>query len=547
MHYGHFSLIFNGEIYNHLEIRKSLDFPFQTRSDTETLLALLILKGPHALPRLDGMFAFAFLDKQNQTLLLGRDRVGKKPLYYYHSHETFLFASELNALKNALPLTPDTSHIASYLRTGFFYGEATAYENVKSLPAGHTLHLELNTLKQTITPWFSLESLYQSPLNIDDQEALELTEEALLKGVQSRMLSSDLEVGCFLSGGIDSGLITALAAQSVPNLKTFTVAFDGAYDESPLAQSVAAHYKTDHHTLRLTPRIQEDVEQILLGYGQPFFDSSAIPSWYVSKAAKAHVTVVLNGDGADELFGGYRRYVPVANGWLNIAKQLRFLLPLLPKAHEKKSLYNFFYRLLFTASQKDPISRYNTLTIDSFEGFTEFLKQGDERTMLKDLTHIESLAISPLSKALLADASALLTSDLLIKMDIATMAHSLEGRSPFLSKWILELAPRLPDRTKIHGTTTKALLRTLAKKHLPEVITNQPKRGFEIPLKTWIDGALKEMVHDALSHGCYSEHYTSRDFIDRLLKGDLIVSKEKRAKMLWTLFSLEVWHRNLNR
>jgi len=536
---GNFVIIFNGEIYNHLELRKKCRHNFKTLSDTETLLALYIEYGAKMLDDLDGMFAFAILNKEKNTLFFARDRAGKKPLYFYRKGSEFFFASELNAIKEQFILDVDEEAIASYLRCGFFFGSHTPYKDVVEAKAGYFYELDINSLTLKEKRYFSLKEFYEKQRVEDEQEALRLVDEALHKSVKDRLLSSDLDVGAFLSGGIDSSLIVAIASEYKERLNTFTVKFDGSYDESHLAKMTAEKYGTNHHEIEISLDLKRDIETILLSYGEPFMDSSAVPSYYVSKEAKKHTTVILNGDGADELFGGYRRYVPIANGWVGIAKHLSFILILLPQPHNKKSIYNYFYRLL-SFSKKEGVDFYLSATSDIFEDVVNF----EENTIVDEMERfISSVNLDPLSKMLYLDFNILLFSDLLVKMDIATMQHSLEGRSPFLSKYILELAPTLDSSLKIKRGTTKYILRELSKKYLPKEVVHQPKRGFEVPLKKWIDDELKEPVYDLLNNSTYSSKFVGKDFIKRLLERKISVSDEKRAKMIWDLYCLEVWRK----
>ncbi|WP_292654772.1 asparagine synthase (glutamine-hydrolyzing) [Nitratifractor sp.] len=536
-----YAIVFNGEIYNHLELRQQLlpGISFRTRSDTETLLQLYRRYGSSMLNDLDGMFALAILDRKRKELFLAVDRAGKKPLFLYREGQRLFFASELNVLDRVLKPRIDEEAIATYLRCGFFPGGLTPYRGVERIANGSWRRINLENLGEEKGRYFSIRDLYRAPLFEGSEAALlEETERRLRRSVKRRILSSDLEVGAFLSGGIDSSLIVAMAAEYTERLKTFTVSFDGGYDEAPLAELTARRYGTQHHTLALSLDLKRDVERILGAYGMPFADSSAIPSWYVSRAAKEHVTVVLNGDGADELFGGYRRYVPFANrSLLRLAKGFSPLGKVLPPPHQKLSGYNYLYRLLQLAG-KSGIDAYLSATSDLFEGVYDF---GANRYLASLDRTIDSCELKGVSKMLCLDFELLLFGDLLVKMDIATMAHSLEARSPFLGTEILELAPRLPERCKVAGTTTKKILRKLAKRYLPAALPGQPKRGFEVPLKEWVESLLREKIHEALAPGAYTEQFIDRDWIDRLLQGRLRISAEKRAKILWTMYALEIW------
>ena len=269
-------------------------------------------------------------------------------------------------------------------------------------------------------------------------------------------------------------------------------------------------------------------------------DSSAIPSYYVSKEAKKHITVVLNGDGADELFGGYRRYVPFANGWLKIASKISFLLNVLPISNNRKSIYNYFTRLLYL-SMKGGVDSYLSSTTNIFEDIYKF--KSNEIIKKMEL-FIGENKLNELCKMLYLDFNLILPQNLLVKMDIATMAHSLEARSPFLSKYFLELAPQLDNQLKVNGKVTKYLLRELSKKYLPKTIIKQPKRGFEPPLKKWVNSDLKVIINDSLNGDSYSSSFVNKSFIASLLTDKLAISKERRAKILWNLFSLETWYNN---
>ena len=551
---GRFTIVFNGEIYNHTDIRTMLNLKGNTASDTETILLLYQKYGTDLLKYLEGMFAFAIYDNQEKKIFIGRDRAGKKPVYYYNDREKIVFASELNCLKGLLPLQIETNHFYHYLRVGSFYGSLTPYKNVEELNAGHFLLIDCTTLQITKKCWWSINNFYLQTHKDRFEESMEKVDSYLNSAVKRRVESSDLEVGSFLSGGIDSGLTTAIASQYKNNIKTFTVSFDGEYDEAPLAKLVADKYQTNHTEIKISfDHLKNDLEKICCNYGEPFFDSSAIPSYYVSAAAKKHLTVILNGDGADELFGGYRRYVPFAKydffkknifikNTASVAKNV------LTPGNNKKSGYNYFYRLLSLAS-KNSLEIYLSAGVDIMENYeTNIIDNGTDymQLMRNDFNAIANSDISGLRKIMNMDFNATLFSDLLVKMDIANMANSLEGRSPFLCKELLEYAPGINDRYKIRGGTTKYLLRQLSKKYLPPALINQPKRGFEIPLKNWVEHELKEVVYDYLgSPAALSRQFIKPNFLDALLNNTIKISAEKRAKILWTLLSMEIWYKKV--
>lgn len=542
-------IIFNGEIYNYKDLVNKYKLSCRTNSDTEVLLHLYASQGISFLDDLDGMFALAIYDKVENKIFLTRDRAGKKPLFVYQENDQFIFSSELNAIKAHVDLKINEGAIADYLRLGSMYRTATPYCNVRELQGGELAIIDLSSLKIDYKEWWNIHTFYNKKCNDDFEISLKKVDDYLTTAIERRIESSDLEVGSFLSGGIDSGLVTAIAAQKKENLKTFTVVFDGEYNEGPLAKLVADKYKTNHTEIKISfDNLEQEVESIIYNYGEPFSDSSAIPSYYVSKEAKKHLTVILNGDGADELFAGYRRYVPfkhydffklpgvtkkIAGGIKNI----------LPPSNNKKSYYNYLYRLL-DLSSKSNVDTYISATSDIFEGYNKYLLKNSFTSIQDDFDKIANSKLSGLDKIMNMDFDTILFSDLLVKMDIATMANSLEGRSPFLCKELLEYAPQLPDSSKINSFSTKHILRKLSEKYLPNEIVNQPKRGFEIPLKSWIDNELKDVIFDNINNNnSYCFNYVDSSFVKDLLADKVKISKEKRAKMLWCLFALEVWYK----
>jgi asparagine synthase (glutamine-hydrolysing) len=553
MHYEDLTIIFNGEIYNHNEVREKLGLHCHTNSDTETILQAYKKIGTVCLQEFDGMFALVIYDRQKNALFMARDRAGKKPLYYYNKDGSFIFASELNALRHQVKLEINEEHLQQYIRMGYFYKSSTAYKNVWELPAGSYAFVDINKPEAKISKWWNIHSYYKKKSTDNFETALQKTDNLLHLAVKRRVESSDLEVGSFLSGGIDSGLVSAIAKNYNSTLKTFTVSFEGEYDEAPLAKLVADRYNTIHHEIRISyENLQDDIEKILCNYGEPFFDSSAIPSYYVSREAKKHLTVILNGDGGDELFGGYRRYVPFAsydffNPGYFVQKTASVFHSILPAPHNKKSKYNYLYRLSDFARKKS-LPTYLSATIDSFEGFEKNINENETalQAIKNDFDEINHSSLTGLQKIMNLDFDNILAGDLLVKMDIATMAHSLEGRSPLLSKELLEYIPSLPDKYKIRGGQTKYLLRKLAEKYLPAELINQPKRGFEIPLKKWVDNELKDIIASyVLSNDAYSHLFISSAFMHDLWNRKINAGDEKRAKMLWTIFALEVWYKKI--
>ncbi|MBI5857839.1 MAG: asparagine synthase (glutamine-hydrolyzing) [Sphingobacteriales bacterium] len=549
-HFQNLTIIFNGEIYNHNDIRKKYGLICDSNSDTETILHAYAKLGASCLHDFDGMFAIVIYDRAKSELFLARDRAGKKPLYYYADGNSFVFASELNALRNQVDVAINEINIQQFIAAGYFFDSNTPYKNVFELPSGSYVTVSLKSLELKVSKWWDIRKFYSQKSAVGFGEALQQTDHFLHHAIKRRIESSDLEVGSFLSGGIDSGLVTAIGREYNSSLQTFTISFEGEYDEAPLAKLVADRYHTKHHEIKISfNNLLNDVEKILSNYGEPFFDSSAIPSYYVSQAARKHLTVILNGDGGDELFGGYRRYVPFAkydffkkSGLVrNMAAIVHKILPV---SHDKKGKYNYIYRLVDFASKKG-VHTYFSSCLDIFEGYEQFLVTDDSciEDIQKNFNEINNSSLSGLQKILTLDFEHILASNLLVKMDIATMAHSLEGRSPMLSKELLEYITSLPDSYKVRGGNTKYLLRKLAEKYLPAELINQPKRGFEIPLKKWIDGELKDLVASyLLSPDSYAKQFMKKGFIEKIWDRRIIAGDEKRAKMLWTLFALDVWY-----
>ncbi|MFN2458531.1 MAG: asparagine synthase (glutamine-hydrolyzing) [Chitinophagaceae bacterium] len=553
MHFSNYTIIYNGEIYNHMELRRQFKLTCKTNSDTETILHLYDKIGMECWQHMDGMFAAALFNSKNKELLLIRDRAGKKPLYYYFDRKQLLFASELNSLRQQMDLDINENNIYEYLHLGFIDKVSTPYKNVREVQPGCFLKINVNTLETEQGQWWSIRSYYNQICKDDFNTAVNTIDEFLHKAIKDRVEASDLEVGSFLSGGIDSGIVTAIASKYKSSLKTFTVSFEGAYNEAPLAKLVAEKYETQHTEISLSfDNLKNDLGKILINYGEPFADDSAIPSYYVSKEAKKHLTVILNGDGGDEMFGGYRRYVPFAKyDFFSTPSFFRaaagFTCSLLPMPKDKMSSYNYGYRLLKLAASKNPIN-YLSATTDVFTGFEEYFQDNKAlpANFTKDVQEVLNSKLSGLKKIMLLDFEHILPNVLLKKMDIATMANSLEGRSPMLSKYILEYAPSLSDQYKIKGSTPKYILRKLAERYLPLELINQPKRGFEIPLKNWVENDLREMIFDyLLPSDAFVRSFVNSKFINNLIENRAKVPAEKRAKMLWSLFVLEVWYQKV--
>jgi len=553
MQYDDLVIVFNGEIYNHLEVREQLNLNCKTNSDTETILHAYKKLKAGCLDYFEGMFAFAIFDKSMNELFLARDRAGKKPLYIYNINDQYVFSSELNALNKTLNLEIDVKGIQQYLR-GCTYGSQTPFLEVDELLPGSWMLIDCFTGKNKQKTWWNIVDSYEPSKVTSLQDSINEFEPIFKKAVISRLDSSDLEVGTFLSGGIDSGLVTAFSAMHKKELKTYTVSFKGGdFDESELARLVSQKYGTNHTEIEISfDNLKNDFESIVYNYGEPFTDSSAIPSYYVSKEAKKHLTVILNGDGADEIFGGYRRYV--AFDKMDLFKPNKLLKVIsksitktIPRSNNKKSKYNYFYRLMSLMSGSGN-ETYWLATLDDFVGYeNKFINFIDDLFIEIDQMISDYSNRTAAETLMLIDFHTILQGILLPKIDIATMAHSLEGRSPFLSRDVLEFSSKLSMSHKINGVTTKYMLREFAKKYLPSELITQPKRGFEIPLKKWVDVELYDIIHDALDNSnAYSYNFVDRNFILDILHKNISLPAEKRAKILYKLVCLEIWKSNLN-
>jgi asparagine synthase (glutamine-hydrolysing) len=555
---GRYAICFNGEIYNYLELKQELQKDgvlFRGHSDTEVLLEGIARWGmDQTLHKMAGMFALALWDNLENRLFLARDRAGKKPLYYHQTRAALHFASEHKAFKvlPAVGLTYDEVSISHYLTFGYVPAPRTIYQEVAEVPAGHYLEVS-SGLDVVVKSYWRPD--WSGQRRVGFAAAVEETERLLQDAVRIR-LRADVPVGCFLSGGVDSGLLTAFASLHLGRpLQTFTVSFqEGTFDESPLARLVAEKYQTEHHVIRLSPQLHEILPQVIRAQDDPLADPSIIPSYCISQEARKLLKVVLNGEGGDELFGGYRRQL--AMKWFSQARHLLELVPaagwrklslLLPPPREFRSRYAFVHRFLRGLGQ-DPYERYIAWTMDDFteeekarlygpgnrisESSVQFLRQTFEGLSL----------LPPFQHFLALDFLLNMHDDMLVKMDISTMAHGLEGRNPFLDHRLVEWAIGLPPEVKLKGAGTKPLLRELAHRYLPQEVATAPKRGFEIPLIEWLRHDLRELVYDCcLASGGMIMGLFNRAYIEDLLAERLPLDPDRWSRRVFTLLVLAMW------
>lgn len=506
---GRYVIVYNGEIYNFIELRKQINSDancWHSNSDTEVILAAYAKWGPSCVTRFHGMFAFAIWDRQKKILFAARDRMGVKPFYYNYSCNRFVFASRPRALFGLYPELSqeiDEQALRFYLETGYIPAPYSIYNDVRKLPPAHYLLIDRNGL--------CLERYWDFRQIEPEQAWVKRTEEDLLDEldgilsgcVQSRMIS-DVPLGAFLSGGIDSSLVVAIMAKhSAKQVKTFTIGFkEKKYDESVYAQEVADHLETDHQCehlsvddlLQLMPTFMEE-------FDEPFFDSAAFPTMAVSRLARKYVTVSLSGDGGDELFGGYHYYqiAQKLNSFFSLPLELRkniaTLIGLYPN-HQTKMLSGALRqpdRASSFAFSRSIAKDFGCVLLPSVEKKTKSIQE-----LFSEASDSFPPGLNPGEQGMRLDAFYTLPDDFLQKVDVASMAFSLESRDPLLDHDLVEWAMKLPVTWKLRGGVNKYLLRKLAYRYVPKSILDRPKHGFSVPIDSWLRGPLKAWAEDRL-------------------------------------------------
>ncbi|MBI2835596.1 MAG: asparagine synthase (glutamine-hydrolyzing) [Acidobacteria bacterium] len=560
-------ITFNGEIYNFEELRRNLTdrgHRFRTRTDTEAIIHAYEEWGTAALRRLRGMFAFGLWDQRRRRLLLARDRVGKKPLFYTEVDRRLLFASELQGLlaDPSVPRRVNARAIDAYLSLGYVPAPETAFEGIFKLPPAHSMLVEVTPsgFVTRVEPYWRLE--YEPKWRMDQTEATDAIRATLTDAVRLRLVS-DVPLGAFLSGGIDSSIVVGLMARlSSAPVRTFSIGFEqSSYDELEHARRIARRWNTDHHELIVRPDASAILPTLVRHYGEPFADSSAVPTFYVSRITRADVTVALNGDGGDESFAGYDRYR--ANRLAARAERLpgfkrpaRAVGRLLSGAGDPKHRLSRAKRFLAVAGL--PMAeRYSEWVGASAGTFGDARKQQicspdflTAVTSSRPAAWIASLFdeardFDPVDAAMAVDVRSYLPYDLLVKVDITSMAHGLEARSPFLDHEVMELAARLPVNLKLRRRESKYLLRRAFADLLPSQNVRRSKMGFGVPVGEWLRGDLRPMLHDtvlsarALQRG-YFEPVAVRRLVD-----DHLDQRADHGFQLWNLLMLELWHQEL--
>ncbi len=574
---GRYTVVFNGEIYNFATLRSELEAlgrRFRGRSDTEVLLASIVEWGLEAaLPRLWGMFAFVLWDARERVLNLARDRIGKKPLYFGWQGQTLLFGSELKALRAhpGFAASIDRDALASYLRFCYVPAPYSIHRGINKLPPASWVTLrpdrpgESPAAHRYWDPIAIAHAGQENPDRLPDAEAARSLEALLSDAVRLRTVA-DVPIGAFLSGGIDSSTIVALLqAQSGRKVRTFTIGFTyGEYDESANARGVAEHLGTDHTELLVTPdEALAVLPRLPTLYDEPFADSSQVPTFLVSQLARRQVTVALSGDGGDEMFGGYHRYVAGTRLW-SLARGLP--RPLRRAAVLGLELFSpsSWDRIGVLADRALPRSRRGLVTGNRMQklatvlGMTELeaiyerlvstwpeperlLREGRETISSPLGDHRADGLFAPAHRMMLLDLLGYLPDDILVKVDRASMGASLEARAPYLDHRIAEFAWRLPIRQKIRAGEGKWLLRRVLERHVPRALFERPKKGFGVPIDAWLRGPLREWTEDLLSE----ERLRREGFFDpapiRKALREHLEGTRNRQYELWAILMFEAW------
>ena len=568
-------LILNGEIYNFRELRRELEHQsaqFRGHSDTEVMLVAITRWGlERAIEKFNGMFAFALWDNREGLLHLGRDRAGEKPLYYGWAGQTLLFASELKALRchphfageidaNVLPL---------FLRHNFVPGPYSIYKGIRKLPPGYLMTYRSADGTHKLSPYWSLRQSAEqgtaNPFSGSPADMLAELGSLLLDAVRLRM-ESDVPLGAFLSGGIDSSLVVALMQASSPRpVKTFTIGFPNPdYDEAPFARKVAQHLGTEHTDLYVSEEeMLAVVPQLTTIYDEPFADSSQIPTFLVSRLARTAVTVSLSGDGGDELFGGYDKYMrgqAIFSRLGRIPQFVRFLaaqvLSSLSRTPSDNTITQKVLSMISSVGSRDLSAKAQKLAwmlstrepeafqwmLDSYWPFPAALvpRAIEPETAFTDATqraHLTEL----LSTMMFLDAVVYLPDDILVKVDRATMAHSLEARVPLLDHRVIEFAWRLPIAVKLDNAEGKKPLRALLRKYLPDRLVDRPKKGFAVPLAQWLVGPLRPWAEELLNEArLRREGYLAHELIGRKWRA-FKRGQTESVRALWGVLMFQAW------
>ena len=539
-------VVLNGEIYNYCELQKELEergHHFATKSDTETIVHAYEEYGDDCVKHLRGMFTFALWDRKRHRLLAARDRFGKKPLNYYWDGQRLIFGSEIKSILEAgIPRGVDAAALDEYLVYSYVPTPNTLFKNVMKLPAAHILIYEDGQIS-TKCYW---ELPFTPTCQDDEATALERTRELLKDAVQVRLMS-EVPLGAFLSGGIDSSIVVGLMSSMMSQpVKTFSIGFEeDDFSELPYARQIAKHFGTDHHEFFVRPDLVSVLPELAWAYDEPFADPSMLPTYYVSRLAREHVTVVLTGDGGDEIFAGYEHY-QLENRINGIPLLIRFLsgFPaiLMPDGMRgKKRLRNM---------SRDLASRFIRVATLFPEDSRPSMYSPGHFALVRDHNPYERLlskfrAVSDLditAQLQYVDTHAYLTDDILVKVDKASMINSLEARAPLLDQHLVEYASSLPSTLRMRDGRLKYLLKKAAADLLPAEILARSKQGFGVPLKHWFRGDLTGYAFDLLdSQRARQRGIFNPQYIHNLLKSHASTNLVNHSNAIWALLCLELW------
>ncbi|NOT62093.1 MAG: asparagine synthase (glutamine-hydrolyzing) [Acidobacteria bacterium] len=555
-------IVFDGEIYNHRELRRFLQFcghRFRTESTTESgaevVLHLYEELGDKCVEKLRGCFGFAVWDGRNEKLLLARDRVGHKPMHFLHAGDTIIFGTEIKSILPHPLVRREINYeaISDYLSFGYVPDPKTAFRGIEKLPPGHTLTFQYGQVEKRRYWDFNFAPL-EEPMRSEREYVAELRDR--LKATIQLQTKGDDATGVLLSGGLDSSLIVGTLAQLKPEpVKTFAIGFsENGFDELEYARVAAQRFNTEHHEHTVTPDAVRLVEEIVWHHDEPFADVSSIPSWFAAQQARAHVSAVLTGDGGDELFAGYERYArhQARNRYERLPKAARqnFVLPLSAALPQVTPGKNFLRNIAL-----DPAARY----VDSLALFSRQQKRGllgahaalwlgnyvSDSAFINLFNAPDTTAsiANNIERMLYLDSKTYLPGDLMAKVNRMSAAHSLETRAPFLDHELIEFAQRIPASLKLNGTSSKYILRQAAKGLVPEVIIQRPKKGFSVPLAAWFQGELKGLLYDTLTDQRTRDRSLLNQSSIRSLMNEHQIGRRDHSRQLWSLLTLELWLR----